>query len=556
MADGREDHGADDRLEHELEALRRGFSDRLPGRLARMSEEWTRLRVSEWPEADARAFHRSIHGLAGTAGSLGFAAVGDLVREAEQVVDGLLRVGRAPTAAEHDRVVDLLAAASEASTRQVPEFAAAGHGRPAESADAEPLTLTVVVIDPDLERARVLGSQLEHFGYRVEFATSVGDAAQARHELAPGAIVCDLGPSDQDLGVASQLQRLRESERIETPVLFVSARGDIEARLAAVRAGCAAFFTRPVNPGSVVQALDRLTRRVPAPFRVLIVDDEPDAARYHSLVLERGGFLTRTVLDPLEVSAQLVEFRPDLILMDVYMPTCSGVELATVIRQQEAFIGIPIVFLSAERDRIRQIDAMGRGGDDFFTKPVDPEQLVSLAVVRSQRGRVLRASLERDGLTGLLNHSRMVEQLEVEVRRVSRTGSPLTLAMLDVDRFKHVNDRWGHLAGDQVLKSLSFLLRQRLRLTDQVGRFGGDEFTVLLPDTGHEAGTRLMQEVCRHVAALDHVTHRGSFRVTISCGVAEHLSVETSQDLISRADAALYSAKRGGGNRVESAGTR
>ena len=106
------------------------------------------------------------------------------------------------------------------------------------------------------------------------------------------------------------------------------------------------------------------------------------------------------------------------------------------------------------------------------------------------------------------------------------------------------------------MKSLSFLLRQRLRLTDQVGRFGGDEFTVLLPDTGHEAGARLVQEVCRHVAALDHVTNRGSFRVTISCGVAEHLPVETSQDLISRADAALYAAKRGGGNRVESAGTR
>jgi diguanylate cyclase (GGDEF)-like protein len=545
----------DDRLEHELDALRRGFSERLPGRLGRMTEEWKRLRTSDWPETEARAFHRSVHGLAGTSGSLGFVTVGDLVREAEQVVDGLLRAGRAPDADDYDHVLDLLAAASEASTRQPSDVAAPGPGRSAAVAEDRTAPLLVVIIDPDRERARVLGAQLEHFGYRVEISQSVEAFTESTGGEGPGAVVCDLGPADTDLRVASHLQRLRDSGQLEATVLFVSSRGDIEARLAAVRAGCAAFFTRPVNPGSVVQALDRLTRRVPSPYRVLIVDDEPDAARYHALVLERGGFLTRTVLDPLEVSAQLVEFRPDLILMDVYMPTCSGVELATVIRQQEAFIGIPIVYLSAERDRIRQIDAMGRGGDDFFTKPVDPEQLVSLAVVRSQRGRILRASLERDGLTGLLNHSRMVEQLEVEVRRVSRTGSPLTLAMLDIDRFKQVNDRWGHLAGDQVLKSLSFLLRQRLRLSDQVGRFGGDEFTVLLPDTGREAATRLMGEVCRHVAALDHVTHRGNFRVTISCGVAEHAPVETSQDLISRADAALYAAKRGGGNRVESVGT-
>jgi diguanylate cyclase (GGDEF)-like protein len=509
-----------------------------------------------WEESDARAFHRTVHGLAGTAGSLGFDAIGDVVREAEQLVDGLLRDGRGPNASEIDAVARMLEAAAETVDRLPDEAPVASNAGPIPRVMSETLERRpVIVIDPERDRATVLAAQLEHFGYDIRIVDSVDACATACDERPPGAIVGDLGPSDADLRVAMQLQRLRDDGRIRAPTLFVSARGDIEARLAAVRAGCDAFFTRPVNPGSVVQALDRLTRRVPSPYRVLVVDDEPDAARYHALVLERGGFLTRVVLDPLEVSAQLVEFRPDLILMDVYMPTCSGIELATVIRQQDAFIGIPIVYLSAERDRIRQIDAMGRGGDDFFTKPVDPEQLVSLAAVRAERGRILRASLERDGLTGLLNHSRMVEQLEVEVKRVSRTGSPLTLAMLDVDRFKSVNDRWGHLAGDQVLKSLSYLLRQRLRMSDQVGRFGGDEFTVLLPDTAPGDALHLMEEVCRHVAALDHVTHRGSFGVTVSCGIAEHLAVESSRDLISRADEALYAAKRAGGNRVMSSGT-
>ena len=320
---------ADDRVEQELDALRRGFSERLPGRLARMADAWHRLEASGWPEEEERAFHRSIHGLAGTAASLGFHAVGDLVREAEQVVDGLLRVHRTPDAGECARIVDLLMAASEASVRQSDgRTAAPGHGPDSDSAEDPTGALPVIVIDPDGDRARVLATQLRHFGYRVEMVESVESIATACGTLAPGAIVCDLGPADADLRVATHLQRMRDSGEIKAPTLFISARGDIEARLAAVRAGCDAFFTRPVNPGSVVQSLDRLTRRVQTPFRVLVVDDEPDAARYHALVLERGGFLTRVILDPLEVSGQLVEFRPDLILMDVYMPTCSGVELA------------------------------------------------------------------------------------------------------------------------------------------------------------------------------------------------------------------------------------
>ena len=292
------------------------------------------------------------------------------------------------------------------------------------------------------------------------------------------------------------------------------------------------------------------------PIRVMIVDD-------HAMV--RTGLATfLEVSDDLDLVGQATngqeavelceQFQPDVILMDVYMQGCTGLELAIVIRQEEAFVGVPIVFLSRETDRMKQIAALGEGGDDFFTKPVPPNQLVPAVSARAQRGRTLRLFMEKDGLTGLFRHSRIIEQMEVVVRRADRQHGRLAVAMLDIDGFKEVNDEHGHLVGDQVLKALAYLLRQRLRMSDVLGRFGGDEYVVVLPDTDGAAAMEKMDDIRRNFAAIEHDTGHGSFSVTLSCGVAEFPGALTSHELIAAADEALYRAKRGGRNQVQRAG--
>jgi diguanylate cyclase (GGDEF)-like protein len=338
------------------------------------------------------------------------------------------------------------------------------------------------------------------------------------------------------------------------PVVFFSNRSDIEARLDAVRAGCSGYFVKPVNYSDVLETLDRLTRSEPEPYRILIVDDEKEAAEFHAASLRAAGLSTVTVTDPLEVTSQLVEFQPDVILMDVYMPGCSGVELAAVIRQEEAFIGVPIVFLSRETDRMKQIVALGEGGDDFFTKPVAPNELVAVISARAERSRTLRTLMEKDGLTGLYSHSRIIEQIESAVRRAERQQGELAVAMLDIDEFKVVNDTHGHLVGDQVLKALAYLLRQHLRMSDVLGRFGGDEYMILLPDTDGTAAVEKVEDIRRDFAAIDHDTGHGLFSVTVSCGVAEYPTALSCHELIAAADDALYGAKRAGRNRVVLAG--
>jgi diguanylate cyclase (GGDEF)-like protein len=322
-------------------------------------------------------------------------------------------------------------------------------------------------------------------------------------------------------------------------------------RLMAVRSGGAAYFTKPLDIAEFIDSLDALTtQETPEPYRILIVDDDPQLSEFYSWALQGAGMQTQHVGDPMHVMEPLINFRPDLILMDVYMPGCSGLELATAIRQQRDYVGIPIVFLSAETDVEKQLSAMSLGGDDFLTKPILPDHLISAVASRAHRSRSLRSFMMRDSLTGLLNHTATKEQIDVELARARRNGDAVCVAMLDIDRFKSVNDTYGHLAGDRVIKNLARLLQQRLRSTDVIGRYGGEEFAVLLSGANGEASLRVLNDIRLGFAALKQQAGSTEFSATLSCGIATFPQHDTAAQLTDAADKALYEAKNSGRNKV------
>jgi diguanylate cyclase (GGDEF)-like protein len=263
---------------------------------------------------------------------------------------------------------------------------------------------------------------------------------------------------------------------------------------------------------------------------------------------------TAVINHPLDIIPALAEFKPDLILMDVYMPECTGLELARVIRQENAYLNIPIVFLSAEPDVDRRFAAMSTGADDFQSKPIKDEHLVSVVLSRARRFRALAKAVSRDSLTGVLKHAKFKERLAAEISRAGRQAVPLSFVLLDLDHFKNVNDRHGHLAGDEVLKSFCRMLQQRLRKMDIIGRLGGEEFGVILPNTDQQAALRLMEEIREDYAALVHYSGTLSFSITFSGGIAAFPEVGQLNDLIASADDALYQAKANGRNRIVLAG--
>jgi diguanylate cyclase (GGDEF)-like protein len=156
----------------------------------------------------------------------------------------------------------------------------------------------------------------------------------------------------------------------------------------------------------------------------------------------------------------------------------------------------------------------------------------------------------RDSLTGLLNHTVLKEQLAIEVARAARLGQKMSFAMVDIDHFKHVNDTYGHPTGDQVIKSISRLLQQRLRKSDVVGRYGGEEFAIILPNTGEEQAVRLLDELRVGFSQVRHLSEGREFYVTFSAGIASCSNFAGANQLSNAADRALYKAKAQGRNRV------
>jgi len=273
-------------------------------------------------------------------------------------------------------------------------------------------------------------------------------------------------------------------------------------------------------------------------------------ADFNALLLEHAGAVTQLVHDPLQIMEPLTNFRPDLMLMDINLKGCSGIELASVVRQNDDFMQIPIVFLSAEKRFSQRLLALNSGGTDILTKPVQPDVLVSSVMARARRARSLASLISRDSMTGLANHSKIKEQLEAEVNRAERDGLPLTFAMVDIDHFKKVNDTYGHWTGDVVIKTISQVLRQRLRKTDIVGRYGGEEFAVILPNTDLSAAERVLDQIREGFASIRHFSDENEFFVTFSCGIAGCPPISDPAELTKAADDALYAAKNGGRNQV------
>lgn len=295
--------------------------------------------------------------------------------------------------------------------------------------------------------------------------------------------------------------------------------------------------------------LDLVQTKEQAVPRVLIVEDSATAVAHITRSLSQHGIDSRAIGDPRNLLEAAIDYRPDIILMDMYMPFCTGVEVTRALRQLKEYQSTPVIYLSSETDIAQQVEALRLGGDQFLTKPVNPVVLAAVVKTKIERYRDMLYSGQHDSLTGLLNHTASKNRLDVLIRESSPVGE-LSLAMIDIDRFKSINDNYGHPVGDQVIRSLSWLLRGRLRSTDLIGRYGGEEFIVALPGAGLSRAVELLNQIREDFSELPHAHANGTLRASYSCGVATLSDFGDGATLIQAADDALLRAKREGRNQV------
>lgn len=303
-------------------------------------------------------------------------------------------------------------------------------------------------------------------------------------------------------------------------------------------------------------------------MNVLIVDDNPTNIVVLRKTLETQGLIISMAYCGEEALKMVTHSAPDLILLDILMPGIDGYETCRRLKQGKATESIPVLFITAMAKIEDIVKGFASGGVDYITKPFCLEEVISrvkthltlqqLIKEKKQQKQLIRKLdilARHDPLTGLSNRRDTMEKIESEKLRFNRFNKPYSLIIMDIDDFKKINDKYGHDAGDYVLKELADLLRTNTREIDIIGRWGGEEFLIVLPETQLEGAISMAEKIRERLAILD-INYKGMIlHITASFGVNCHGENEMPiEEMMKVADSRLYLAKEMGRNKVVSEG--
>jgi len=377
-------------LTHEREKLvqlRDARCRQIPDRIGAILSLWSELTVYPWTHDKAQQLLQLSHGLIGMSDSVGASAVCQLAKELDIQLQKIVDQSASPSTQQRKELMQLVTALQRISKN-----------RDSINSDFDlhdathQAGLLIYIVENNERLARIIAAEIEHAGYKTELFADIQTfkAAYIAAKKPAAIVMAMMFPEYEDAG-AQAIDNLRRDYASTVPVIFISERSDIEARLLALRSGAMHYLIKPFNVNRLIRLLDEATLRSPLkPYRVLLVDDDRSLIGFHSALLEEAGMVTSTLSDPLQTLERIKEFNPDVIVLDIYMPGCSGIELAMILNDDECFVEVPILFLSLENSHKQQLAALSIGGDDFLCKPVDPPDFIKTVKIRAKKGRRIR----------------------------------------------------------------------------------------------------------------------------------------------------------------------
>lgn len=534
-----------------LRALRQAYQQRLCNDLETIASLLGLCQQSDEAPRVQAELHHALHKLAGSAGTFGFSQLGAQARRIEQLLAKQLAGGdRAAVDLSKTQTDDWLSDLNSALSAD--QSHTAGHAVASEAVPNKDQP-RIVLLERDNVLAQYISQQLESFGFAVDWVADA-DALDDLDRSSLDLLLVDHRASAH-VGLAENpvtfwCERL---SGFSCPIIFMGAEESYQARLNAVRCGGQGYFAKPLDVPKLAGYVARLLKAQDArPERVLLVEDDADLAGHCQTVLSEAGMEVRWLGQPEALVEVAIEFAPELILMDLWLPGASGAELVLLLAQYEHWANLPVVYLSSEPCPAQRAEALKSGGDAFLEKPLDPDLLISICHSRVRRFREMQEAMTRDSLTGLLKHASIKDALHAQWQYARRYEQTFSVVMLDIDHFKAVNDTHGHAVGDLVIGSVGTLLRQHFRSTDYLGRYGGEEFALVLPACSGDKASELVNAVREAFAAVRFVGQDQAFSCTLSGGVVDSawLSDASHEALIDLADKAMYQAKRSGRDRV------
>jgi len=278
---------------------------------------------------------------------------------------------------------------------------------------------------------------------------------------------------------------------------------------------------------------------------ILIVDDEVDMCKVLTQRFEYKGMHVFTANTGEEAIKMAQEIHPDIILLDIMMPGMDGMTANEKLKINSATKDIPVVFLSAKSMIEDKIKGFETGADDYVTKPFDFEELYARVMAILKKKKLYEEMAMKDGLTGLYNR-RFFDQKYTELFAVAeRYGRIFSLVIIDIDNFKNINDKYGHAEGDHVLRKTAEVIKTNFRKTDIAARYGGDEFTVLMPETGKEAAQKALDNL-RSILSVETALSENksvSYSISMSMGAGTYRKGLTKIQIFELADSIMYKEK-------------
>lgn len=534
----------DDKVQKKLDQLIKLYSKNLPDKILAIETLWNQL-LQHWDLVLFHDFHREVHSLCGSSGTYGYIELSKAARQMEIFIKTILN-DELMNSEKQEIITSYL---NQLKSVLVLELSIKAPLLESKSGELAANKCVYIMECDDLLRQQ-LSDSLKQIGFNPYPIRDLDTLQMAVKEKSPIALIINTHYLDKT-GIQLILD-IQKEQPMSIQLFCILPNADILPRLDAIRAGCQAFFQNPVDIPHLIQIFNQKCNITPGePYRILIIDDSKSISEYYSLILNQAGMIARAINNPLELLKELESFQPDLLLMDVYMPECTGFELASVLRQEISYTKIPIIFLSTEEDKDKKLFAISLGGDDFLTKPVSPQHLISAVRSRSKRANILNYYMTTDSLTGLLNHSSILKQLDIQLIRAKQENLPLSFIMIDIDHFKKINDNYGHPVGDEVIKKLSTFFLTRLRAQDCVGRYGGEEFVLILLGSTIEDTKTIIDNLRIQFSHHCFKAENMEFFVTFSAGVSYFDGTSVAPAIIvDQADQALYQAKEQGRNQV------
>jgi len=529
------------------------FQKQFPTKIEELETLWNHLRHVQWAPAPLEEMNRIAHTLAGSAATLRYQSLAGIFRELDDALRQMAQTGALPDSGVcHD--IDQLFIRLHDDTFENSSL------KPSELSNTPPVLHNAVdklvyLVDDDPIVLEILGAQLKQSGYRVKTHSELASLYSDLIHETPSLIILDIVFPQGPLAGIEALQTLRVKTGFQIPVIFISARSDMTARLSALRAGGNAFYTKPVDIHALIESCQELMATGEEQYRALLVDDDQVCLLAHGNYLSEANFAVEKVSNPLEVLNQIHQFKPDVLVLDLKMPDCDGIEIARLLRQEKDFKFLPILFLSATEDPAELSAMTALESCEFLAKPAERAALVKTVLKQAREYQHLKNKLRElkstDDSPFVVSRYEFFGRLDEKLiaTRIGDESEPAYLIYLVLDALDQLRRNTVLRAQGQVNQYLFPYIEQGLKRDEIIA--GQSDGVLLIMKLG---SINTLNEYCQslierlHPAELEHGASRLSTQVSLGI-VPLHRQIRDVHDAISRAEKMAAKARHLGGSR-------